>query len=170
VVNTYSGYENKVKTNLENRIKSMKMENKIFKVMVPSEEVSETRGGKKTVSSKNYFPGYILVEMDLDEDSWYVVRYTPKVTGFVGSGKKPVSLTEQEVTEILEQEKGEKPRFKAKSLFEKGEQVKIIDGPFASFIGAVDEVNPEKGKLKAMVTIFGRSTSVELEFTQVEKM
>ena len=170
VINTYSGYENKVKANLENRIKSMNMENKIFRVLVPSEEVSEMKGGKKRVSNKNYFPGYILVEMDLDEDSWYVVRNTPKVTGFVGSGSKPVSLTESEVTEILDQEKGEKRRFKTKSLFEKGEHVKIIDGPFASFTGSVEEINQEKSKLKVMVTIFGRSTPVELEFMQVEKI
>lgn len=170
VINTYSGYENKVKMNLENRVKSMNMETKIFNVLIPTEEISEMKGGKKKVSVRNYFPGYILVEMELDDDSWYVVRNTPKVTGFVGSGARPVPLTEDEVAEILGQERGERPRVKTQGLFNKGEHVKIIDGPFASFTGVVDDVNHEREKLKVMVTIFGRSTPVELEFLQVEKI
>jgi transcriptional antiterminator NusG len=170
VINTYSGYENKVKSNLENRITSMGMAERIPKVMIPTEEISEMKGGKKKVSVKNYFPGYILVQMDLDDETWYLVRNTPKVTGFVGSGNKPLPLTEEEISEIMGQESGERPRVKSRSLFDKGEHIKIIDGPFASFSGTVDEVNHEREKLKVMVTIFGRSTPVELDFLQVEKI
>lgn len=170
VVNTYSGYENKVKTNLENRIKSMNMADKIFSVLVPSEDVSETKaGGKKKISSKRFYPGYILVEMALDDDSWYVVRNTPKVTGFVGSGNNPTPLEAGEVDSILGQMKGTKERPTPKVQFEKGDVVKVMDGPFATFVGKVEEVNLERAKLKVMVTIFGRATPVELDFGQVEK-
>jgi transcription termination/antitermination protein NusG len=169
VINTYSGNENKVKTNLEHRIHAMNMENKIYRVLVPSEEVSEIRGGKKKISTKRFFPGYVLVEMDMDEESWYVVRNTPKVTGFVGNGNKPTPLTQEEIDGILGQVTGAKSKPKPKVLFERGERVKVTDGPFTNFSGVVDEVNLERGKLKLMVTIFGRQTPVELEFVQVEK-
>jgi transcriptional antiterminator NusG len=170
VINTYSGNEAKVKANLESRIKAMGMENKIFRIMIPSEEVSEVRGGKKKISTKLFFPGYILVEMDMDEESWYVVRNTPKVTGFVGTGNKPTPLQNEEMEAIMGQvTTGVKSKPKPKVLFERGERVKITDGPFTNFNGSVEEVNLERGKLKVMVTIFGRQTPVELEFVQVEK-
>jgi len=169
VINTYSGNEMKVKTNLENRIRALSMEEKIFRILIPSEEVSEIRGGKKKISTKRFFPGYVLVEMDMDEESWYVVRNTPKVTGFVGTGTKPTPLTEEEVEAIMGQITGSKAKPKPKVLFERGERVKVIDGPFTNFNGVVDEVNLERGKLKVMVSIFGRQTPVELEFVQVEK-
>jgi transcription termination/antitermination protein NusG len=169
VINTYSGYENKVKTNLESRIKGLNMEEKIFQVLVPSEEVSEVKGGKKRISTKRFFPGYILVEMELTDDSWYVVCNTPKVTGFVGSGNTPTALEDAEVENIIGQMKGTKARPKPKVQFEKGDLVKVNDGPFSNFSGKVEEINAERGKLKVMVTIFGRPTPVELEFSQVER-
>lgn len=170
VINTYSGNENKVKTNLEQRIKSMNMEEKIFRILVPSEEVAEIRGGKKKISTKRFFPGYVLVEMEIDDDAWYVVRNTPKVTGFVGSGNTPTPLSEEEIQSILGQVSGaKKSKPKPKVIFEHGEKVKVIDGPFTNFSGVVEEVNLERGKLKVMVSIFGRQTPVELEFVQVEK-
>jgi transcription termination/antitermination protein NusG len=169
VVNTYSGYENKVKANLESRIKAMKMEDKIFTVLVPSENVSDVRKGKKRTTTRRFFPGYILVQMQMTDDSWYVVRNTPKVTGFVGAGNKPTPLEFEEVENIIGQMEGTRVRPKIKVVFEKGDLVKVVDGPFANFSGKVDEVNAERAKLKVMVTIFGRSTPVELEFSQVEK-
>ena len=169
VVNTYSGNETKVRDNLEQRIKSMSLENKIFKILIPSEEVSEVRGGKKKISSKRFFPGYILINMELDDDAWYIVRNTPKVTGFVGAANKPTPLPDAEVELIISQMEGSKAKPKPKVMFEKNERVKIIDGPFTNFMGVVEEVNLERGKLKVMVSIFGRQTPVELEFVQVEK-
>ncbi|MCK5241581.1 transcription termination/antitermination factor NusG [bacterium] len=169
VVNTYSGNENKVKANLEQRIKSMGMEDKIHRVLVPSEEVAEIRGGKKKISTKRFFPGYVLVQMDIDDEAWYVVRNTPKVTGFVGSGNHPAPLTADEIKGILGQIEGTKSKPKPKVDFEVGERVKVIDGPFTNFTGVVDEINAERGTLKVMVSIFGRQTPVELEFVQVEK-
>ena len=169
VINTYSGYEAKVKTNLENRIKSMKMEDKIFQILIPSEEVTETRAGKKRITNKKFFPGYILVEMDMDENSWSVVRNTPKVTSFVGSGNKPIPLPDEEVTAILEHIGKRRKRRALKSQFDKGDLVKVMDGPFANFSGSVEEINPERERVKVMVTIFGRQTPVELEFHQIEK-
>lgn len=169
VVNTYSGFENKVKTNLESRIKAMKMEEMIFRVLVPSESVTDVRGGKKRSMTKRFFPGYILVEMEMTDESWYVVRNTPKVTGFVGSGNKPTPLEAEEVENIIGQMEGTRARPKLQVQFEKGELVKVVDGPFANFSGKVEEINLERAKLKVMVTIFGRSTPVELEFSQVEK-
>jgi len=169
VINTYSGYEQKVKANLESRIKSMGMEDKIFQILIPSEEVTETRNGKKRVTNKKFFPGYLLVEMDLDENSWYVVRNTPKVTSFVGVGNKPTPLPEEEVTAILEHIGKRRERRALKTQFDKGDLVKVMEGPFANFSGTVEDINPERERVKGMVTIFGRQTPVELEFHQVEK-
>jgi transcription termination/antitermination protein NusG len=169
VINTYSGYEAKVKTNLENRIKSMKMEDKIFQILIPVEEVTETRAGKKRITNKKFFPGYILVEMEMDENSWSVVRNTPKVTSFVGSGNKPTPLPDEEVTAILEHIGKRRERRALKTQFEKSDLVKVMDGPFANFSGTVEEINPERERVKVMVTIFGRQTPVELEFHQIEK-
>ncbi len=169
VVNTYSGFENKVKLNLDNRVKAMNMGDKIFQVLVPSEQVNEMRAGKKRQTSRRFYPGYILVEMDLTDESWYVVRNTPKVTGFVGSGNTPTPLEASEVENIIGQMKGTRERPVNKINFDKGELVKVMDGPFSGFSGKVEEINVERGKLKVMVTIFGRATPVELDFGQVEK-
>ena len=169
VVNTYSGFENKVKTNLESRIKAMNLADKIFQVLVPTEEVTEAKGGKKKVTSRRFYPGYILVEMDLDDESWYAVRNTPKVTGFVGTGTTPTALEANELENILGQMKGSKERPTLKVQFEKGDLVKVMEGPFATFSGKVEHINLERGKLSVMVSIFGRNTPVELDFGQVEK-
>jgi len=169
VVNTYSGFENKVKANLESRIKALGMGEKIFQVLVPSEQVQEVRGGKKRQASRRFYPGYILVEMDLSDDSWYLVRNTPKVTGFVGSGNTPTPLEANELENILGQMKGAKERTVIKVDFDKGDLVKINEGHFNGFSGKVEEIHPERGKLKVMVMIFGRTTPVELDFNQVEK-
>lgn len=169
VVNTYSGFENKVKTNLESRIRTMNLKEKVFQVLVPTEEVSESKGGKKKVSTKRFYPGYILVEMDLDDESWYAVRNTPKVTGFVGTGNIPTPLEQHELDNILGQMKGSKERPTPKVHFDKGDLVKVMEGPFATFSGKIEEVHPERGKIKVAVSIFGRNTPVELDFGQVEK-
>lgn len=168
VVHTYSGYENKVKANLEKRVESMAMEDKIFRVLVPMEEELEIKDGKKKITKKKVFPGYVLVEMIMSDDSWYVVRNTPGVTGFVGSGTKPISLQPSEVRGILRQMGMDETR--AKVNFEVGQHVKVVAGPFSGFVGAVDDIHIEKGKLKVMVSMFGRETGVELDFTQVEEL
>src|SRR5207245_11506353 len=168
VIHTYSGYENKVKTNLEHRIQSMDMGDKIFQVLVPTEEEIEIKNGKRHPVNKKVFPGYVLVEMVMSDDSWYVVRNTPGVTSFVGSGNRPTPLDEGEVKKILKQMGVETPKFKVQ--FTKGQSVRVNDGPFAEFIGTVDEVNPEKNKVKVLVSIFGRETPVELDFLQIEKL
>src|SRR5437899_3447545 len=168
VIHTYSGYENKVKTNLEHRISSMDMGDKIFQVLVPTEEEIEIKNGKRHPVERKVFPGYVLVEMIMGDDSWYVVRNTPGVTSFVGSGNRPTPLDESEVKKILKQMGVETPKFKVQ--FTKGQSVRVNDGPFAEFIGTVDEVNPEKNKVKVLVSIFGRETPVELDFLQIEKL
>jgi transcriptional antiterminator NusG len=170
IVHTYSGFENKVKESLEERVKAYNLEDKVGEVLIPTEDVVEMRGGKKVVTSKRFFPGYILVEMDMTDDAWHVVKNTPKVTGFVGAGAKPTPLSKDEVEQILQQVKTAAEKPKPKYMFEKGEQVRINEGPFTSFNGVVDEVNLDKNTLKVMVTIFGRSTPVELDFLQVEKI
>jgi transcription termination/antitermination protein NusG len=170
VIHTYSGYENKVKANLEHRIESMNMSHKVFNVFIPKETVTEIKqGGRKVTSDKKVFPGYILVEMELDDDSWYVVRNTPGVTGFVGSQAKPVSLSKDEVKRIQGSVVGV---AKPKSLteFAEGMAVKVTSGPLAEFDGLISEVNPDQGKIKVMVSIFGRETPVELGFDQVAKL
>jgi transcriptional antiterminator NusG len=169
VVNTYSGFENKVKLNLENRIKALNIADKIFQVMVPSEQVNEMRAGKKRLASRRFYPGYILVEMELTDESWYIVRNTPKVTGFVGNGNTPTALEPHEVDNIIGQMKGTKEKPINKINFDKGELVKVMGGPFSGFQGKVEDINVERGKLKVMVTIFGRATPVELDFGEVEK-
>jgi transcriptional antiterminator NusG len=168
VVHCYSGYENKVKRNLEQRISSMEMENYIFQVIVPTEEEIEVREGKRRTYQRRVFPGYILVEMIMTDDSWYVVRNTPGVTGFVGMGTKPTPLREEEVQHIIERMEAEAPKVKV--TFKQGQRVRIIQGPFADFIGTVDDINMEKGKVRVMVSFFGRETPVELDFLQVEKV
>ncbi len=170
VIHTYSGYENKVKANLEHRIESMGMEDKIFEVLVPKETVTELKsGGRKVTQEKRVFPGYILVQMVLDDDSWYVVRNTPGVTGFVGSQAKPVPLSREEVRRVRGTLVGA-PKPKALSEFSEGQAVKVTAGPLSDFDGVISEVNPEQGKLKVMVSIFGRETPVELGFDQVSKL
>jgi transcription termination/antitermination protein NusG len=168
VIHTYSGYENKVKTNLEHRIQSMDMGDKIYQVLVPTEEEIEIKNGKRHPVERKIFPGYVLVEMVMSDDSWYVVRNTPGVTSFVGSGNKPTELTETEVRAILRQIKLDAPKYKV--AFTKGEAVRVTDGPFTDLHGVVDEVNPERNKVKVLVSIFGRETPVELDFLQIEKL
>jgi len=167
-IHTYSGYENKVKTNLEKRVESLGVQDKIFRVLVPMEEIVEVKDGKKKTVKKKIFPGYVLVEMVMGEDSWYVVRNTPGVTGFVGSGAKPVPLHQSEVAHILKKVGMEEPTVRID--YQKGESVRVISGLFENFVGLIDEVYPDKGKLKVLVSMFGRETPVELEFTQVEKI
>lgn len=171
VVHTYSGYENKVKANLEKRVESMEMTDKIFRILVPVEEETEIKNGKSKSVVKKVFPGYVLVEMVMTDDSWYVVRNTPGVTGFVGSagaGSKPTALLPEEVEAILRQMGVEEP--KAEIDFELKESVKVKEGPFANFVGTIEEIQIEKQKLKVHVNMFGRETPVELEFSQVEKI
>jgi transcriptional antiterminator NusG len=168
VIHTYSGYENKVKTNLEHRIQSMDMGDKIFQVLVPTEEEIEIKNGKRHPVERKIFPGYVLVEMVMSDDSWYVVRNTPGVTSFVGSGNKPTELNDTEVRQILRQIKLDAPKYKV--AFTKGEAVRVTDGPFTDLHGVVDEVNPERNKVKVLVSIFGRETPVELDFLQIEKL
>lgn len=169
VIHTYSGYENKVKASLEERFAHSGVREKLGQVVIPTEEVIEIRGGKKKITSRKFFPGYVLIQVDMDQDIWYLIKNTPKVTGFPG-GAQPVPLTEEEVKSVLEQMAGESTRPKPKFSFEKGESVRVIEGPFMNFNGVVEEVHPEKGKVKVMVSIFGRATPVELEFPQVEKV
>ncbi|TCP24148.1 transcription antitermination protein nusG [Scopulibacillus darangshiensis] len=171
VVHTYSGYENKVKTNLEKRVESMGMSDKIFRILVPVDEETEIKNGKKKTALKKVFPGYVLTEMVMTDDSWYVVRNTPGVTGFVGStgaGSKPTPLLPDEVEAILKQ-MGIK-EAKVDVDFELKEQVRVNEGPFADFVGTIEEIDPEKEKIKVHVNMFGRETPVELDFNQVEKV
>lgn len=174
VIHTYSGYENKVKTNLEHRIDSMGVGDKIHSVVIPTEEQVEIKDGQRRTVQRKVFPGYVLVQMVVTEegippnDAWYVVRNTPGVTGFVGAGSHPSPLDEGEVKRILRRMKMEAPRVKVS--FAKGERVKVVDGPFSDFIGLVDGINPEKGKVRVLVSFFGRETPVELDFLQVSRI
>lgn len=171
VVHTYSGYENKVKTNLEKRVESMGMTDKIFRVVVPEEEETDIKNGKKKVVKRKVFPGYVLVELVMTDDSWYVVRNTPGVTGFVGSagsGSKPTPLLPEEVAVILKRMGVEEKRVDVN--YEIGETVRVKEGPFANFTGTVEEMDKVKTKLKVLVNMFGRDTPVELDFTQIEKL
>lgn len=168
VIHTYAGYENKVKDNLEKRAESMHMEDHIFRVIVPMEDEIQMKDGRKKVVQRKVFPGYVLVEMILTDHSWYVVRNTTGVTGFVGAGNKPVPLQESEINAILEQMGVIEGHVKLQ--FSVGESVRVKEGPFEDFIGAVEELYPDKGKLRVAVSMFGRDTPVELEFYQVEKI
>ncbi len=169
IVHSYSGFERKVKESLESRVAAFGLENKIGRVVIPTEPVTEMRGGKKYTVERAFLPGYVLVEMELDDHVWHVVKNTPRVTGFLGTGQQPAPLSEEEVNSIVNRVQVGKDKPKLRMRFEKNESVKIIEGPFASFTGVVDEVNEDRETLKVMVTIFGRSTPVELEFGQVEK-
>ncbi|PLT35348.1 transcription termination/antitermination protein NusG [Bacillus sp. V5-8f] len=171
VVHTYSGYENKVKANLEKRVESMGMQDKIFRVVVPEEEETEIKDGKKKVTKKKVFPGYVLVEIIMTDDSWYVVRNTPGVTGFVGSagsGSKPTPLLPDEVEMVLKSMGIEEKKIELDMIV--GDTVRVKEGPFANFSGSIEELDKDKGKLKVLVNMFGRDTPVELDFSQVEKL
>jgi len=175
VIHSYAGYENKVKSNLESRIASMNMEERIFEVVIPMEDVVEFKNGKKQVVSKKVFPGYLLVRLELDDDSWYVVRNTPGVTGFVGLGARPTPLSRKEVEGILqvkpeEGEGGSSRKSRPRLEYEIGESVRVREGPFADFSGTIAEINEDQLKLKVLVNIFGRETPVELDFAQVAKL
>ena len=170
IIHTYSGFENKVAESLRGRAQAFGFAEKIGSVLIPIEEVVEMRNGRKVISKRLLYPGYVLVEMAMDDQLWHEVKNTPRVTGFVGGGNNPVPLTADEVNSILYRQASSAERPRPKQTFEKNETVRIVDGPFASFSGKVDEINTERDTLRVMVTIFGRSTPVELEFTQVEKI
>jgi transcriptional antiterminator NusG len=168
VIHCYSGYENKVKHNLEQRIESMGMQDRIFQVVVPTEEEIEIKGGERRVVERRVFPGYILVEMVMDESSWYVVRNTPGVTGFVGTGSRPTPLSDAEVDKIMKRIEAAEPTIKVS--FKVGQQVRLTDGAFADFVGRVDELYPEKGRAKVLVSMFGRDTPLEVELLHLERV
>ena len=169
IVHTYSGFEERVRENLNQRIDALGMREKFGEIKIPTETLIEMKGGKKREVQRKFFPGYILVEMDMADEAWHLVKNTPKVTGFVGTGKKPTPLTPEEVDQILTQVVTTKEKPKPKHVYEHGEHVRIIDGPFSNFTGVVEEVNLDRNTLKVMVTIFGRSTPVELDFLQVAR-
>jgi transcriptional antiterminator NusG len=169
IIHTYSGFEHKVAESLKSRAQAFGFADKIGQVLIPTEEVVESRSGKKITSKRLMYPGYVLVEMEMNDDLWHAVKSTPRVTGFVGGGNTPVPLSATEVNDILYRQATSADRPRPKQTFEKGETVRITDGPFANFSGKVDEVNPERNTLRVLVTIFGRATPVELEFGQVEK-
>ncbi|HWR53625.1 MAG TPA: transcription termination/antitermination protein NusG [Bryobacteraceae bacterium] len=170
IIHTYSGFEQKVAESLQSRAQAFGFADKIGQVLIPTEEVVDVRGGKKVTSKRLMYPGYVLVEMEMNDDLWHAVKSTPRVTGFVGGGNTPVPLSATEVNDILYRQATSAERPRPRQTFEKGETVRINDGPFASFSGRVDEVNPERNTVRVLVTIFGRSTPVELEFGQVEKV
>lgn len=170
VVHTYSGFEGRVKTSIEERSNSMGLKERIGQILVPTENVVEIREGKKRISAKKFFPGYVLIEMDLDDETWQLVKGTPKVTGFIGGGERPVPLGEDEVEHLLKQIHSGTATPREKMRFSKGDSVRIIDGPFLGFNGMVDEVDSDHSKLKVLVSIFGRPTPVELAFGQVERL
>jgi len=170
IVHTYSGFEERVKETLRRRADALGMGHAIGEIRIAMETVIESKGGKKRETQRKFFPGYILVEMEMSDEAWHVVKSTPKVTGFVGSGKRPTPLTQSEVDNILEQVVSAQEKPKPKYVFEKGEPVKIIEGPFSNFTGTVEEVNLDRNTLKVMVTIFGRQTPVELDFLGVQKL
>jgi len=169
VIHTYSGYENKVKTALEERIKQYGKEEYFAEIVVPTENVVEMIRGERKTTSRKFFPGYVLINMAMNNETWHIVKSTPKVTGFIGGGNEPIPIPEKQATDILHQIKEGKLKPKPKVSFEKGDSVSITDGPFTNFNGFVEEVKPEKGRLKVLVSIFGRATPIELEFLQVKK-
>jgi transcriptional antiterminator NusG len=169
-VHTYSGFEGKVKASIEEKVKSLGLQEKISNILIPTEDVIEIKGGKKKVSTKKFYPGYILIEMEMDDETWHLVKGTPKVTGFVGGGTSPAPLTQEELDAIVKQiEVGATPPH-VKVQFRLGDNVRITDGPFTNFTGVVDDINADHGKLRVLVSIFGRQTPVELDFLQVEKV
>ncbi len=168
VIHTYSGYEDRVKKNLEQRIKSMDSAHEVFQVVIPTEDEIEVKSGRKRTVTKKTLPGYVLVEMKMTDQSWNVVRNTPGVTGFVGGGGKPTPLRDEEVTDIMKRMTAEAPRVKVG--FRRGQSVRVVDGPFIDFVGVVDEMNLGKGKVKVLLSLFGQETPVELDFLQVEKL
>ncbi len=170
IIHTYSGFEKKVAESLRSRIDVAGLGEKFGEIMVPTEDVIEMRQGKKVVTSKLFYPGYVLVEMEMNDHTWHIVRSTPRVTGFVGSGPKPSPLTAEEVDRIIHKVEVAAENPKPKLEFEKGENIKITDGPFKDFNGSVEEINADRSTLRVMVTIFGRATPVELDFYQVEKV
>jgi len=170
VIHTQTGYENRVKNLLEGKIKTSLLKDAIAQILVPVEQVSEIKAGKKRISQRKFFPGYILVEMELTDESWYLIKSIPGVTGFVGAGSKPLPLQEEEIEAILRQAKDAKEKPIPKVVFDKGESVRVNDGPFTNFNGVIEEANIAKGKVKVMISIFGRATPVELETWQVEKI
>ena len=170
VVHTQTGSEDKVKSSLENKVIAAGLKDLITDIIIPTEQVSEVRSGKKKISQRKFFPGYLLVEMELNEQTYLFVKTAPGVTGFIGLGRKPMPLPENEVENILKRTKETQAKPSPKTIFEKGEQVRVIEGPFLNFNGTIDEIHPEKGKVKVSVSIFGRATPVELEYWQVEKV
>jgi transcriptional antiterminator NusG len=170
IVHTYSGFEERVRETLKQRAEALGMADSFGEIRIPTETIVELKGGKKRETQRKFFPGYILVEMEMSDPAWHVVKNTPKVTGFVGTGRKPTPLTQQEVDQIVEQVVTAKEKPKPKYVFDRGETVKIVDGPFNNFTGVVEEVNLDRNTLKVMVTIFGRQTPVELDFLQVQKL
>ena len=170
VIHTYSGFERKVKLSIEEQFGRSSLGEKFGEVIIPTEEVVEVRKGKKKVSSRKFFPGYILINVEMNQDIWYMIKNTPKVTGFLGGGGEPVPLSDEEVKLVMDQVKGESARPKPKFSFERGETVRVIEGPFLNFNGTVEDVNHDKGKVRVMVSIFGRATPVELEFPQIERV
>lgn len=170
IVHVYSGFENKVKTNLDDRIASSHHEDKFGEVIVPTEEIVELVKGKRKTSSRKFYPGYILVRMELNDETWHIVNNTAKVTGFLGGREKPAPISDKEAEQILSRMEAGKLKPQPKFFFESGDEIRVIDGPFTNFNGTVEEVNPEKGKIKVLVSIFGRSTPVELDFVQVTKL
>jgi transcriptional antiterminator NusG len=170
VIHTYSGFENKVKQSIEQRVAALGVSGAVSQVMIPTETVVELKKGKRREASQKFFPGYVLIRMDMSDDLWYLIKNTPKVTGFVGPGVRPTPIPEDQVQAILHQVETGAERPKHRILFSRGESVRVIDGPFSNFTGVVDEVKPDKGRLKVMVSIFGRPTPVDLEFLQVERV
>ena len=168
VIHTYSGYEERVKKNLEQRIKFMDSRDEVIQIVIPTEEETEVRNGQRRTVTKKILPGYVLIQMRMSDQSWNIVRNTPGVTGFVGSGSKPIPLQEEEVNQILKQMAAEAPKVKVG--FRKGQSVRVTDGPFIDFVGVVDDINLKKGKVKVLLSLFGRETPVELDFLQVEKL
>jgi len=170
VIHTYSGYERKVKQSLEERIRTLELGDEVSELLIPTEDIVEMKGGKKVVTAKKFFPGYLLIRMEMNDRLWHVVKNTPRVTGFVGSGRKPIPLPQYEVDKIVNRMEESVEAPKPKFQFRDGESVRIIDGPFTNFTGKVDEVDTRRNTLKVMVSIFGRNTPVELDFFQVEKV
>ena len=170
VIHTQTGQEEKVKSSIESQVRNTPLSELVTEVLVPTEQVSEVKEGKKRITKRKFFPGYVLVQMELTEDSWYLVKSTAGVSGFIGSGQKPIPLREEEVLNLIKHAEERKEKPLPTVVYDKGESVKVTDGPFTNFSGTVEEVNPNKGKLKVMVSIFGRATPVELEYWQVERI